>query len=384
LYYTKDSKFNSWGIYNADGKFICRNFVKYSAGSERYIIQAQPHLAEQITKGNYTLKINFKEKSVNDVQISIGYSTQKKYDGYIESLKQKRLNSILPPNSTSDQWSKKGKEYVDNNDSFNAAICYEQANKLNPSDQTTIYWLGACYYFLEQYDDAIQYLEKAKTFFKNDVIKQMLGHSYYQTDNYQKAAENLSYIEKTANDYYVSGISKYKLKNYKSAFDAFKEVRKQITQDDELYATTLYYQALSQWEIGNEKPKGGWGGTATKFEALLSIIKAAELGVSDTETTIESLFTGRNDKSYLLSGTKWEKKTSSNHKGKYYEFFNNKTANGVDLDNNKSSKNKPYVFDGIFGIFNGNKVFCLFEDRLYDNLDDLLSYSRGDNYKKVK
>lgn len=91
LYVPTDSKFVSWGIYNAENKFICKSFNSYTIKGEVYVIQSQLHLSESIKKGTYTLKLDFTEKpTTNDVQVSVGYSSQEKYDKVIEMFNERK------------------------------------------------------------------------------------------------------------------------------------------------------------------------------------------------------------------------------------------------------------------------------------------------------
>lgn len=91
LYVPTGSKFASWGIYNAENKFICKSFNSFTIKEELYIIQSQLHLSEPIKKGTYTLKLDFTEKpTTNDVQVSVGYSSQEKYDKVIEMFNERK------------------------------------------------------------------------------------------------------------------------------------------------------------------------------------------------------------------------------------------------------------------------------------------------------
>ena len=133
LYEPKGCKFSGWGIYNADNKFICRSFLPFNINDEIYILQAQPHLTEQIKQGKYTLKINFTEKPVNDVQISVGYSTQSIFDDYSDLL-----------------YLKSGKkEYAEGEKAYNDkdyAKAYEWWKKAaDKGHVNAMYWLGSLY-----------------------------------------------------------------------------------------------------------------------------------------------------------------------------------------------------------------------------------------------
>jgi len=289
-YVPKDAQFKSWGIFNAKNEFICRGFNAYEIGNDKYILQSQSMLTEQVTQGKYTLRLNFKEIPTNDVRISIGYSTREKYNEYAKSLSQKELNSILPPNSTAEQWSEKAKKCSEERKFGQAIKCYLQANKLQPDDFETIYNLGVNCFYLDNYELAVKYCQEALSLTDDeediDTIYAFLGASYFEMEDYEKADEYLSEVsDMTSYLYYILGVSKYNLGQYEEAM----LVLKNIEEGDELSANAAYYRALSLWERGEElSPEGDFGGNFTKGAAKMFIERAARLGSKEAKEWLEA------------------------------------------------------------------------------------------------
>jgi len=286
LYVPKDSKFHGWAIFNANNVFICRSYNYYYIGDESYMLQEQSWLTEQITQGEYTLRLDFKEKPINDVQVSVGYSTKEKFKEYAELLSQKELDSILSSNSTAEQWSEKGYEYIEQGESMRALKCFFHANKLQPDDFKISYGLGLCHYYNGNYKLAIDYGSEALALTADkDALEntyKLLGVTYYEVENYLKVDK---YLSKASNMtpylYYVLGISKYNLGQYQNAMLILNKIEK----DDKLYANAQYYRALSLWKKGDKI-----SGESTKDAAIILIERAAELGSEEAKEWLKTYY----------------------------------------------------------------------------------------------
>ena len=100
LYIPNESSFDSWGIFDSDGNFISKNYTYLSDDNGYYYVQSQQNLKEEIRKGEYKLKLNFKKEpdpKYDGIGISIGYSEKSFYEetfGFPSSTKEELVKYI--------------------------------------------------------------------------------------------------------------------------------------------------------------------------------------------------------------------------------------------------------------------------------------------------
>ncbi len=95
----------SWGLYDGDSNFICKNFLSYEIAKFSYIVQSQDHLTKKIVPGKYTLIVNFSAKpAAEDLGIILGYSTRQYYDNYTATLEKEHLKAEAAKAPKYDIW----------------------------------------------------------------------------------------------------------------------------------------------------------------------------------------------------------------------------------------------------------------------------------------
>lgn len=128
----------------------------------------------------------------------------------------------------------KGSDYLINAKYQEAVAEFKEALKVKPYDSDLYYYLGVCYYSLEQYLDAISYLKKAAEIKPNEEIYYYLGVCYYSLGHFPEA---INYLTKTleaspddaevysiiGTSYYLSGQSQPARENLNKARELFQK-----------------------------------------------------------------------------------------------------------------------------------------------------------------
>jgi len=121
---------------------------------------------------------------------------------------------------------------------------FKEALKLYPADSDLYYYLGVCNYYLEQYQEAIDYLQKAQKAKPNDDVYYYLGITHYSLGQYPEALNYLNkLLEINPNDaeaYSIIGTCNYLMGNLglaKENLSKAKELFKK--QGDYLKASDL-------------------------------------------------------------------------------------------------------------------------------------------------
>ena len=94
----------SWGIYNANNDFICKNFYSYNDKEEGwwYIVQDQNNLTQQIVPGDYKLRFYLKKQPADKLlYLSVGYSTKAFLNNVKSNLEEKHSKTSDAKTNTS-------------------------------------------------------------------------------------------------------------------------------------------------------------------------------------------------------------------------------------------------------------------------------------------
>ncbi len=137
------------------------------------------------------------------------------------------------------------------------------------------YYIAQIYYKQGRYDDVLKYAQPMLDSGNVDATKRipeiarLIGDSYYRKENYEQALKYLSIYheetdkkDKSREDFYQFGYSKYRTGDYTAALDAFAESSK---EEDELGQSSLYHMADSYLKLEEKQ----YARTAFKEAAAL-------------------------------------------------------------------------------------------------------------------
>lgn len=180
--------------------------------------------------------------------------------------------------------SRKADNKFEENDFYGALEFFKEAHRLDCSDYSTIRSLGHTYCMVEEYDDAIEMLQKYLSEYPDDYFNLfVLGSCYYETDLFEKAIEVLQFIpesyEKNAKALNLLGSSFYQLGKVDSALDTFN--RAPLNQPVDSYdLKELHYNlGLIYNDLKEEE----------KALAQFKKVYARDINFRDVEAMIKSL-----------------------------------------------------------------------------------------------
>jgi len=103
------------------------------------------------------------------------------------------INSLVVKPYLAEVYAYKGRENLELGKYDDALTDFEYAAKLNPSNGRILLNLGATYYNLGIFEEAINKLKQSKKYYDDHNIHRNLGLCYKQQENYQKAEEEFKY-----------------------------------------------------------------------------------------------------------------------------------------------------------------------------------------------
>ncbi|MDZ7860907.1 MAG: tetratricopeptide repeat protein [Candidatus Krumholzibacteriota bacterium] len=180
--------------------------------------------------------------------------------------------------------SRKAHNKFEENDFHGALEFFKEAHRLDCSDYSTIRSLGYTYRLVEEYDDAIEMLQKYLSEYPDDHFALfLLGSCYYDTELFEKAIEVLQLIpesyEKNAKVLNLLGSSFYQLGKVDSALDTFN--RAPLNQPIDSYdLKELHYNLGLIYNDLKEEEKA-----LSQFKKVY----ARDINYRDVEALIESL-----------------------------------------------------------------------------------------------
>lgn len=144
----------------------------------------------------------------------------------------------------------------------------EQSPKYKP---LIPYYISQIYFAERQYEELIAYAEprlSERGLQKSDEIKQLLGQAYFEKQNYTKALPLLeAYAEKTSklseSEFYQLGYTQYKTGNYRNAARSFEPL---TNVNSKLGQYAMYYQADSYLKLGQKQSARTALGSAKRMD----------------------------------------------------------------------------------------------------------------------
>ena len=256
------------------------------------------------------------------------------------------------------------------------------------------YYIGQIYYFLEDYNTLIEFLEPII----DDVIdsrkiesNRLLGESYYRVKDYLNATKYLSVFDSDSvkvsdSDNYMIAFSYYKISDYLNAITYFKKID---ISDSKLGQMTSYYLGASYLRVNNNNfaMQAFKNASSMQFdktiseEALFNYAKLSyelDLPFENSLTTFKefiSLFDSSDKQEHIKSLLVKLLKVTSNYTDAY-----NALKNKIDLNlEEKTTLQELAFFLGVKEFNNNNfdqAIFFFKESLMFLNNEGIVNASK--------